>query len=65
MGRTVYNKCLDLLKLTELKSISEDQLKQLIIRFIGADLRTIKNAIKTMEKTNLIVKTKDGYNIKV
>jgi hypothetical protein len=65
MGRTVYNKCLDLLKLAELKFISEDQLKQLIIRFIGADLRTIKNAIKTMEKTNLIHKTKEGYNIKV
>ena len=54
MGRTVYEKCVELLKQHSEEVLTLDKLSSLIMISLGGDVRTIKNALHVMALTGLI-----------
>ena len=56
MGKTVYSKCVEMLKeIPKGERITLKGIEKLIIINIGGDSRTLKTAIKTMLATGLLI----------
>ena len=64
MGRNVYQKCVNILELRKGEKLTLDELKALIMMYIGSDARTVNQALETMAMTKLI-KDIGNYRFKV
>lgn len=54
MGKTIYENCSEMLKDRKGETITLENLKGLIIKYIGGQQRTIDQALRVMATTGLI-----------